>query len=159
MTQFLIFISTFLDFWFLPFVIGLGVSIVIEQILRARGNQYDPKAVKKVETATKVRKFLWRQNIILNFSWFLCYFILMFLLKGQSTPMPEMIQGWFIQYSPIGKFLFINFLFFSLAQSKILEFSIPPQAKIKYLDLIFLIALFEIHTAFITFLFSLSRDA
>ena len=54
MTQFLIFISTFLDFWFLPFVIGLGVSIVIEQILRARGNQYDPKAVRKVETATKV---------------------------------------------------------------------------------------------------------
>jgi hypothetical protein len=41
-----------------------------------------------------VRKFLWRQNIILNFSWFLCYFILMFLLRGQQTPMPDMIwQG------------------------------------------------------------------
>ena len=94
MTQFLIFISTFLDFWLLTFVICLCVSIVIEHILRARGNQYDPKAVKKVETATKVRKFLWRQNIILNFSWFLCYFILMFLLRGQQTPMPEMIwQG------------------------------------------------------------------
>ena len=59
MTQFLLFISTFLDFWFLPFVIGLGVSIVIEQILRARGNQYDPKAVKKVETSARFRKFFW----------------------------------------------------------------------------------------------------
>ena len=48
MTQFLLFVSTFLDFWFLPFVIGLIVSIIIEQVLRASGNQYDPKAVKKV---------------------------------------------------------------------------------------------------------------
>ena len=94
MTQFLLFVSTFLDFWFLPFVIGLVVSIIIEQILRVSGNQYDPKAVEKVEKATRVRKFLWRQIIILNFFWFLCYFILMFLLRGQSTPMPDMIwQG------------------------------------------------------------------
>ena len=94
MKEFLFFLSNFLDFWFLPFVIGLVVSIIIEQILRATGNQYDPKAVEKVEKATRVRKFLWRQNIILNFTWFLCYFILMFMLRGQSTPMPDMIwQG------------------------------------------------------------------
>ena len=94
MKEFLFFLSNFLDFWFLPFVIGLVISIIIEQILRASGNQYDPKAVEKVAKATMVRKFLWRQNIILNFTWFLCYFILMFMLRGQSTPMPDMIwQG------------------------------------------------------------------
>ena len=94
MKEFLFFVSNFLDFWFLPFIIMLIVSIVIEQVIRATGNQYDPKAVEKVEKATRVRKFLWRQNIILNFSWFLCYFILMFLLRGQQTPMPDMIwQG------------------------------------------------------------------
>ena len=94
MKEFLFFLSNFLDFWFLPFVIGLVISIIIEQILRASGNQYDPKAVEKVEKATRVRKFLWRQNIILIFTWFLCYFILMFMLRGQSTPMPDMIwQG------------------------------------------------------------------
>ena len=94
MKEFLFFLSNLLDFWFLPFVIGLVVSIIIEQILRASGNQYDPKDVEKVEKATRVRKFLWRQNIILNFTWFLCYFILMFMLRGQSTPMPDMIwQG------------------------------------------------------------------
>ena len=94
MKEFLFFISAFLDFWFLPFIIMLIVSIVIEQVIRATGNQYDPKAVKKVETAMRVRKFLWRQNLILNFSWFLCYFILMFMLRGQTTPMPELIwQG------------------------------------------------------------------
>ena len=94
MKEFLFFLSNFLDFWFLPFIIMLIVSIVIEQVIRATGNQYDPKAVKKVETAMRVRKFLWRQNLILNFSWFLCYFILMFMLRGQTTPMPELIwQG------------------------------------------------------------------
>jgi len=94
MKEFLFFISAFLDFWFLPFIIMLIVSIVIEQVIRATGNQYDPKAVKKVETAMRVRKFLWRQNLILNFLWFLCYFILMFMLRGQQTAMPDMIwQG------------------------------------------------------------------
>ena len=94
MKEFLFFVSNFLDFWFLPFIIMLIVSIVIEQVIRATGNQYDPKAVEKVEKAARVRKFLWRQNIILNFTWFLCYFILMFMLRGQTTPMPELIwQG------------------------------------------------------------------
>ena len=94
MKEFLFFVSNFLDFWFLPFVIGLVVSIIIEQVIRATGNQYDPKAVKKVETAMRVRKFLWRQNLILNFLWFLCYFILMFMLRGQQAPMPDLIwQG------------------------------------------------------------------
>ena len=90
MKEFLFFLSNFLDFWFLPFVIGLVVSIIIEQVLRASGNQYDPKAVEKVEKAARVRKFLWRQNLILNFTWFLCYFLLMFMLRGQQAPMPDM---------------------------------------------------------------------
>tara|TARA_B100000427_G_scaffold10039_1_gene8562 strand:+ start:238 stop:525 length:288 start_codon:yes stop_codon:yes gene_type:complete len=95
MKEFLFFLSNFLDFWFLPFVIGLVVSIIIEQVLRASGNQYDPKAVKKVETASRVRKFLWRQNLILNFSWFVCYFLLMIMLRSTpNAPMPDMIwQG------------------------------------------------------------------
>ena len=88
MKEFLFFISNFLDFWFLPFVIALGVSIVIEQIFRVQ------KKAPEVLKSMAIRKFLWRQNIILNFSWFLCYFILMFLLRGQQTPMPDMIwQG------------------------------------------------------------------
>ena len=91
MKEFLFFIANFLDFWFLPFIIMLIVSIVIEQIIRATGNQYDPVAVKKVDTAMRVRKFLWRQNLLLNFSWFLCYFILMFLLRGEPQQMPDLI--------------------------------------------------------------------
>ena len=88
MKEFLFFMANFLDFWFLPFIIMFIVSIIIEQVIRRQDDE------KKIETATRVRKFLWRQNILLNFSWFLCYFILMFMLRGQSTPMPDMIwQG------------------------------------------------------------------
>ena len=88
MKEFLFFMANFLDFWFLPFIIMFIVSIVIEQLIRRQDDE------KKIETATRVRKFLWRQNILLNFSWFLCYFILMIMLRGQQTPMPDMIwQG------------------------------------------------------------------
>ena len=95
MKEFLFFVSNFLDFWFLPFIIMLIVSIVIEQIVRATGNQYNPKAVKNVEISMRVRKFLWRQNIILNIVWFLCYFLLLIMLRSSpQTPMPDMIwQG------------------------------------------------------------------
>ena len=73
----------------MPFIIMLIVSIIIEQVIRRQDDE------KKIEIATRVRKFLWRQNILLNFSWFLCYFILMFMLRGQAQPqMPDMIwQG------------------------------------------------------------------
>ena len=89
MKEFLFFMANFLDFWFLPFIITFIVSIIIEQVIRRQDDE------KKIETAMRVRKFLWRQNILLNFSWFLCYFILMFMLRGQAQPqMPDMIwQG------------------------------------------------------------------
>ena len=88
MKEFLFFMANFLDFWFLPFIIMFIVSIIIEQVIRRQDDE------KKIETAMRVRKFLWRQKILLNFSWFLCYFILMFMLRGQQAPMPDMIwQG------------------------------------------------------------------
>ena len=85
MKEFLFFMANFLDFWFLPFIIMFIVSIIIEQVIRRQDDE------KKIETAMRVRKFLWRQNILLNFSWFLCYFILMFILRGEPHPMPDLI--------------------------------------------------------------------
>ena len=97
MKEFLFFMANFLDFWFLPFIIMFIVSIVVEQVVRrlATSVPLTQDDEKKIETAMRVRKFLWRQNILLNFSWFLCYFILMFMLRGQAQPqMPDMIwQG------------------------------------------------------------------
>ena len=85
MKEFLFYMANFLDFWFLPFIIMLIVSIIIEQVIRRQDDE------KKIEIAMRVRKFLWRQNILLNFSWLLCYFILMFLLRGEPQQMPDLI--------------------------------------------------------------------
>ena len=76
---------SFANFVFYPLVIGFIIALIVEQVLRRGENEGN------ILIAMTVRKFLWRQNILLNFTWFLCYFILMFMLRGQQTPMPDMI--------------------------------------------------------------------
>ena len=92
---FLIAIMSFANFVFYPLVIGTLVAVVIEQILRATGNEDDPKAVKNVFVAMGIRKYLWRQAWLFNILWFLCYIILMFTVGRQAPQqMPDMIwQG------------------------------------------------------------------
>ena len=92
---FLIAIMSFANFVFYPLVIGTLVAVVIEQILRARGDEDNPKDVKNVFVAMGIRKYLWRQAWLFNIIWFIGYFILTFTI-GRQTPqsMPDMIwQG------------------------------------------------------------------
>ena len=90
----LIFIMSFANFVFYPLVISTIIAFVIEQILRQIGNQYDPRAVKKVEIAMRVRKYLWRQAWLFNIIWFVGYAILLFLMRPGQQAMPDMIwQG------------------------------------------------------------------
>ena len=90
----LIFIMSFANFVFYPLVIGTIIAVIIEQILRSIGNAYDPKAVKKVEIAMGVRKYLWRQAWLFNIIWFIGYAILLFVMRPGQQPMPDMIwQG------------------------------------------------------------------
>ena len=91
---FLIAIMSFANFVFYPLVVGSIIAVIIEQILRAKGNEYDPKAVSKVNIAMTIRKFLIRQAWIFNIIWFVAYFILMLTAGRQGSPMPDMIwQG------------------------------------------------------------------
>ena len=91
---FLIGIMSFANFVFYPLVVGSIIAVIIEQILRSKGNEYDPKAVAKVNTAMGVRKYLIRQAWLFNIIWFVGYIIPMFTMRGQQTPMPDMIwQG------------------------------------------------------------------
>jgi|TARA_Y200000002_G_scaffold288454_1_gene242606 hypothetical protein len=91
---FLIAIMSFANFVFYPLVVGSIIAVIIEQILRAKGNEYDPKAVSKVNIAMAIRKFLIRQAWIFNIIWFVAYFILMLTAGRQGSPMPDMIwQG------------------------------------------------------------------
>ena len=90
----LIFIMSFANFVFYPLVIGTIIAVIIEQILRSVGNAYDPKAVKKVQIAMGVRKYLWRQAWLFNIIWFVGYAILLFVMRPGQQAMPDMIwQG------------------------------------------------------------------
>ena len=91
---FLIGIMSFANFVFYPLVVGSIIAVIIEQILRAKGNEYDPKAVAKVNTAMGVRKYLIRQAWLFNIIWVVAYVILMLTAGRQGSPMPDMIwQG------------------------------------------------------------------
>ena len=85
---------SFANFVFYPLVIGTIIAVIIEQILRSTGNEYDPEAVKKVTIAMGVRKYLWRQAWLFNIIWFVGYAILLFVMSPGQQPMPDMIwQG------------------------------------------------------------------
>ena len=91
---FLIAIMSFANFVFYPLVIGTIVAVIIEQILRARGSEDNPKDVKNVFVAMGIRKYLWRQAWLFNIIWFVGYAILLFVMKPGQQPMPDMIwQG------------------------------------------------------------------
>ena len=90
----LIAIMSFANFVFYPLVIGTIIAVIIEQILRSVGNAYDPKAVKKVQIAMGIRKYLWRQAWLFNIIWFVGYAILLFVMRPGQQAMPDMIwQG------------------------------------------------------------------
>ena len=91
---FLIAVLSFANFVFYPLVVGTIIAVIIEQILRATGNEYDPEAVKKVTIAMGVRKYLWRQAWLFNIIWFLGYGILLLVNRPGVHQMPDMIwQG------------------------------------------------------------------
>ena len=82
---FLIAIMSFANFVFYPLVIGCIIAFVIESIFRAQDK------APQVLRAMAVRKYFWRQAWLFNIIWFVGYIILMFALRGQQTPMPDMI--------------------------------------------------------------------
>ena len=91
---FLIAIMSFANFVFYPLVVGTIIAVIIEQILRSIGNEYDPEAVKKVTIAMGIRKYLWRQAWLFNIFWFVGYGILLIVNRPGQQPMPDMIwQG------------------------------------------------------------------
>ena len=91
---FLIAIMSFANFVFYPLVIATIVAVIIEQIFRATGNEDNPKAVRNVFLSMGIRKYLWRQAWLFNIIWFVCYAILLFVVRPGQQTMPDMIwQG------------------------------------------------------------------
>ena len=91
---FLISIMSFANFVFYPLVIGTIIAVIIEQILRATGDEEDLKAVKNVTIAMGIRKYLWRQAWLFNIIWFVGYAILLIVNRPGQQATPDMIwQG------------------------------------------------------------------
>ena len=86
---FLIAVMSFANFVFYPLVIGFFVSLIIEQIFRAQDKA--PQVLRSMA----VRKYFWRQAWLFNIIWFVCYAILLFVVRpGGQQAMPDMIwQG------------------------------------------------------------------
>ena len=93
--QTLILVMSFANFLFYPLVIGTIIAVIIEQILRARGDEDNPQDVRNVRISMGIRKYLYRQAWIFNLIWFIAYFILMFTVGRQAPQaMPDLIwQG------------------------------------------------------------------
>ena len=79
----------FLDFMFFPLIIATLIAIVIEQILRRVGNPEWHKDSVMIQRAMGVRKFFYRQAVIVNVLWFLGFFIFTFIV-GRNPP-PDMM--------------------------------------------------------------------
>ena len=85
---FLIAVMSFANFVFYPLVIGFFVALIIEQIFRAQDKA--PQVLRSMA----VRKYFWRQARLFNIIWFVCYAILLFVVRPGQQPMPDMIwQG------------------------------------------------------------------
>ena len=77
---------------FFPLVIATIIAVIIEQILRRVGNPEWHADSVMIGRAMGVRKFFYRQALIVNVLWFLGYAILMFTVGRQAPQaMPDMI--------------------------------------------------------------------
>ena len=77
---------SFANFVFYPLVVGSIVAVIIEQIFRRGDNETN------IYLSMRIRKFLYNQAWIVNILWFIGYFIVMFMVRGQAQPqMPDMI--------------------------------------------------------------------
>ena len=90
--QALIIFMSFLDFIFYPTIVATIIAVIIEQILRRVSNPEWNQDRQWINRAMGMRKFFYRQALIVNVLWFLGYTILMFTVGRQAPQaMPDMI--------------------------------------------------------------------
>ena len=88
----LIIFMSFLDFIFYPTIVATIIAVIIEQILRRVSNPEWNQDRQWINRAMGMRKFFYRQALIVNVLWFLGYAILMFTVGRQAPQaMPDMI--------------------------------------------------------------------
>ena len=82
---------SFLDFIFYPTIVATIIAVIIEQILRRVSNPEWNQDRQWINRAMGMRKFFYRQALIVNVLWFFGYAILMFTVGRQAPQaMPDM---------------------------------------------------------------------
>ena len=92
----LIAIMSFANFVFYPLVVATIIAVIIEQIIRrlATSEPMTYEDERMINRAMGIRKYLYRQAWLFNIIWFVCYAILLFVLRPGQQAMPDMIwQG------------------------------------------------------------------
>ena len=85
---FLISVMSFANFVFYPLVIATIIAFIIEQIFRSQDKA--PQVLRSMA----IRKYFWRQAWLFNIIWFVCYAILLFVVRPGQQAMPDMVwQG------------------------------------------------------------------
>jgi len=90
MKEFLFLILSFLNFLFYPFIIIFVVSFLVEQFVRKFADS-DPQSyddARDIDISMRVRKFFFRQNVILNSIWVICYLSLLLILRSEVPSDP-----------------------------------------------------------------------
>tara|TARA_B100001996_G_scaffold93749_1_gene70053 strand:- start:2110 stop:2382 length:273 start_codon:yes stop_codon:yes gene_type:complete len=89
--QALIILMSFLDFLFYPTIFATLFAVAAEQIvMRIDEGRYQGL----IMGTRRLRKFFYRQAVIVNVLWFLGYAILNITIGRQASQMPDMIwQG------------------------------------------------------------------
>lgn len=80
MKELLITLLSFADFCFNPLIFLFLLSVLAEQVI-VRFSESE----MVIYQVMKIRKFLWQQNLFLNFIWIVTYFSLIFI-QGREYP-------------------------------------------------------------------------
>ena len=94
MISFLLFNAGFLNLMFYVFAIGFVISLLLEQIIKAKPlSPFDEVNDRNTYIVQTNRKYCWRQAWIVNIYWFACNVGLYFISRNMQSPVDNFWNG------------------------------------------------------------------
>ena len=94
MISFLLFNAGFLNLMFYVFAIGFVISLLLEQIIKAKPlSPFDEINDRNMYIVQTNRKYCWRQAWIVNIYWFACNVGLYFISRNMQSPVDTFWNG------------------------------------------------------------------
>ena len=94
MISFLLFNAGFLNLMFYVFAIGFVISLLLEQIIKAKPlSPFDEINDRNTYIVQTNRKYCWRQAWITNITWFFCNVALYMASRNAAPPVDDFWRG------------------------------------------------------------------